>query len=126
MMPRDAMKKDRLSCRVGQEIGREGHLLGCRTGTSHRNDHPVDTRLPYHPFLIDELGVARIDGRQRDDGPDPLPADDLPERPGRCHAPRTRRPADTTLTRFSNQSSRNNPAYASSPTLAPKPTQQTV
>ena len=40
--------------------------------------------------------------------------------PGRCHAPRTRRPADTTLTRFSSQSSRKIPAYASKPTLAPK------
>ena len=30
MMPRDAMKKNRLSRRVGQEIGGKGHLLGSR------------------------------------------------------------------------------------------------
>jgi hypothetical protein len=31
MMPRDTMKKHRLSRRVSQEIGRESHLLGGRS-----------------------------------------------------------------------------------------------
>jgi hypothetical protein len=31
VMPRNAMKKNRLSRRVGQEIGRKRHLLGCRS-----------------------------------------------------------------------------------------------
>lgn len=42
MMTGDAVEEDGLPIRVGQQVGRLGHLLDCRRRAPHRHEHPVD------------------------------------------------------------------------------------
>ena len=80
VMAGDAVEKDRLPSRIGQQVGRLGHLLEGRPRPAHRHNDPAHSRLVDDLGLTDILGIVAIDRRQRHDRLDPLTGDDRPQR----------------------------------------------
>ena len=71
MMAGNAMKEDRLSVGIGQEIGSLDHLVQGRSRAPHGNEEPGHARIGDNLCLSDVLGIVMIDRRQRHDGLDP-------------------------------------------------------
>ncbi len=76
MVPGDAVEKDRLASRVGQEVRRLGHLLDRGGRAPHRYQNPVDSGRSHRFRLINIFKIIFVDCRQGDDRLDPLPVDD--------------------------------------------------